>query len=548
MSRIYVAEPGRTGGPGAMGAKLLAARLAASGHTVTHVRLTSEDHAAQGLLLTEGEHEMQDVRDLAPPDAWFISTIYTRQWVYLRSLHEQIGVPLWTRDRTDAHPLVVYGGQTSFAPEPIADFADIVALGDGELTGLQIAEWLDRGHSRSEVMELAHSRGGIGYYVPSEWPGTARPTLQRWDTPRVEPLVVYPGTVDRVNPTIEVARGCRSKCAFCPIGWAGGPYRESDRSLIEGLIDGIRRRGRAQVNLFAPDYSSVSYVDDLDRYAASVGCSNHGTDARLDRAERHLAAGGTVKSFAFGIEGPSERLRSAIGKPLSTEQILVTMARLSATRVRWYVILGLPGEDDSDTAELRGTLLALDHRGMLNVTQTCLQPVPHTPLERVDAHYPARSAERGLELRAWARDVSEQRGSIIALFSQPKGPHLHEHDAIVHRGGREMARYLAIATASDGAVSSGRWRDAFVRADLDAERYLAPIGVDTPTPWDFVCVGSSSSARAKAIDAYWHRFRVASCRRHGSEPPAESTAIEGGANGRGPQRAAPISDPAAARP
>src|SRR3954454_25284584 len=42
------------------------------------------------------------------------------------------GIPLETRDRTDAHPLVVAGGHAAFNLEPIAEFIDAAVLGDGE--------------------------------------------------------------------------------------------------------------------------------------------------------------------------------------------------------------------------------------------------------------------------------------------------------------------------------------------------------------------------------------------------------------------------------
>ena len=42
------------------------------------------------------------------------------------------GIPLHAVDRTDEHPVVVAGGHAAFNPEPIADFIDVAALGDGE--------------------------------------------------------------------------------------------------------------------------------------------------------------------------------------------------------------------------------------------------------------------------------------------------------------------------------------------------------------------------------------------------------------------------------
>src|ERR671928_150096 len=43
-------------------------------------------------------------------------------------------VPVWAKDRTHHDPLVVMGGAASFLnPEPIAEFTDVVAVGEGEI-------------------------------------------------------------------------------------------------------------------------------------------------------------------------------------------------------------------------------------------------------------------------------------------------------------------------------------------------------------------------------------------------------------------------------
>ena len=42
------------------------------------------------------------------------------------------GIPLHAADRDEHHPVVVAGGHAAFNPEPIADFVDVAAIGDGE--------------------------------------------------------------------------------------------------------------------------------------------------------------------------------------------------------------------------------------------------------------------------------------------------------------------------------------------------------------------------------------------------------------------------------
>ena len=42
------------------------------------------------------------------------------------------GIPLYTKDRTMEDPFVVCGGPCTYNPEPIADFFDLVYIGEGE--------------------------------------------------------------------------------------------------------------------------------------------------------------------------------------------------------------------------------------------------------------------------------------------------------------------------------------------------------------------------------------------------------------------------------
>src|SRR5215510_8055211 len=54
------------------------------------------------------------------------------------------GVPVRQAERSTQHPLVVVGGHCTYNPEPIADFVDLVVLGDGEEVVGEISEVVAR--------------------------------------------------------------------------------------------------------------------------------------------------------------------------------------------------------------------------------------------------------------------------------------------------------------------------------------------------------------------------------------------------------------------
>src|SRR4051812_45488906 len=77
------------------------------------------------------------------------------------------GIPVWSKDRTPHDPLIVMGGAASFLnPEPIADFTDVIGVGEGEILGPQLVDAIFEHETKDELL-LALARTGRGFYVPA---------------------------------------------------------------------------------------------------------------------------------------------------------------------------------------------------------------------------------------------------------------------------------------------------------------------------------------------------------------------------------------------
>ena len=80
------------------------------------------------------------------------------------------GVPVRAADRRPQHPLVVIGGHSAFNPEPLADFVDLVVLGEGEEVVGEITDvvgaWIRGGRADRQVV-LRDLAQVPGVYVPS---------------------------------------------------------------------------------------------------------------------------------------------------------------------------------------------------------------------------------------------------------------------------------------------------------------------------------------------------------------------------------------------
>ncbi|MBK9528944.1 MAG: hypothetical protein IPO41_11650 [Acidobacteria bacterium] len=77
------------------------------------------------------------------------------------------GIPVWSAKRTHFDPLVIMGGAASFLnPEPIADFTDVIAVGEGEVLAFQLIDAVLENETKDEIL-LALAKIGRGFYVPS---------------------------------------------------------------------------------------------------------------------------------------------------------------------------------------------------------------------------------------------------------------------------------------------------------------------------------------------------------------------------------------------
>jgi len=284
--------------------------------------------------------------------------------VVLASVQSQQAVGDLARElrRNNINPatrLVIIGGAGAYAPAVFSHLCSGACVGEGR----QFAQTLVRdGVDAAMGLPEVWRPGQTAQVVPN----TAFP----WDCP---PIRYQDGTT-----RLWASRGCRRKCLFCQTGWEQ-PYRQNpDMDAVYCTAQALHKRGERPF-FTSNDQSELDWqrIPPVEHMSASVV-----------GLRRLLSTPGILRkarSIRVGVEGPSERLRAAVGKPIATGELLdLTRAAMAqGITFRWFMIAGLPGEVDADYDELKDAVLYIKRncaKGVVMMHFHAFIPHPATPL------------------------------------------------------------------------------------------------------------------------------------------------------------------------
>src|SRR5882724_5414135 len=136
---------------------------------VYRIAATTPGHWCERAFLPEAAgvrlRTLESQRPVEEFDIVALSISFETDYLNVPAMIEGAGLPLWSRERDGRHPLVIAGGSAVFLnPEPIADFIDVILVGEAEEMLPEFFAFLvdmrERGASRREILAEAATVGG----------------------------------------------------------------------------------------------------------------------------------------------------------------------------------------------------------------------------------------------------------------------------------------------------------------------------------------------------------------------------------------------------
>lgn len=455
------------------------------------------------------------------------------------------GIPLEATARTLADPLVLAGGPCCQNPEPMAEYFDVMVIGDGEPALPEVGDlWLElkaaarqrdggllagaagRQQREAALAELARR---LDYaYVPRFYepqyrdgrlvavtptrqgiPETIAPsTIRDLDGMPLptQPIVPYVECVhDRI--AIEIMRGCPHLCRFCQSTVIKRPLRVREvETIVAAALESYENSGFNEISILSLSSSDYPHFEPLVRRLHEVfrplGVNISVPSLRVNEQLRslpQLIGNDRRRSLTLAPEVARDDMRQQIRKRIKNDD-LIEGCRAAFENgfeaVKLYFMCGLPGERPVDLdgiVELAEQIARVGKEvkgryARVTASVSNFVPKAHTP-------YQWNGMQRR-EYFQWAHKYLWSRRTIRSVNIKCHSIETSLLEGVLSRGDRRTGKAIRLAwergARMDGwteYLDPSRWWQAIADAGIDIEQQVhASYELMDKLPWDHVNV------------------------------------------------------------
>ena len=461
---------------------------------------------------------------------------YELSYTNVLNMLDLANVPIFSKDRSNQQPIVVMGGPCTYNPEPLADFADIISLGEGEEALCELCELYGKhkksGFDRKKFL-FAVATELEGFYVPSLYTVTYKSdgTIAAITPDKGVPAKITKRIVKDLDKTHypekfvvpfmevihdraveEIFRGCIRGCRFCQAGYVYRPIREKSPDVInaqaKSVCDKCGYEELSLCSLSTSDYKQLpklleDMLDWTQKDKVNISLPSLRVDNFPEQLMRRIQS--VRKSgLTFAPEAGTQRLRDVINKNITEDAVINTAKTAFSggnTSVKLYFMLGLPTETLEDVSGIGNlaqkvvdTFYSMPNKPKgkgvtVSVSCAAFVPKPFTPFqwEPQDDIETIKAKQKHLVENARSR-------KIRLSWSDPETSFL---EAVLARGDRRVCPVIYEAFKMGCKFDSWGeyfhfdvWMNAFEKCSVDPKFFANRRREYTEVlPWSHIDIG-----------------------------------------------------------